>query len=82
LLTCPKSLLIIEGVMNKHTTPHEHLFEVGTCMEEVKEFQDRVLDMYDPNDQQKINLLKDLVKLQNELGDLENQFTKYIEENL
>ena len=62
-------------------TAREHQFEVGTCLEEIKEFQDRVLDMYDPKDQKKINLLKELVSLQAELEDLEKEFESYINLN-
>ena len=62
-------------------TAREHQFEVGTCLEEIKQFQDRVLDMYDPKDQKKINLLKELVALQNELEDLEKEFEEYIQDN-
>lgn len=62
-------------------TAREHQFEVGTCLEEIKQFQDRVLDVYDPEDQKKIALLKELVSLQSELEDLEKEFEKYVEEN-
>jgi len=62
-------------------TAREHQFEVGTCLEEIKEFQNRVLDVFDPKDQKKINLLKELVSLQNELEDLEKEFDNYIQEN-
>lgn len=62
-------------------TAREHQFEVGTCLEEIKQFQDRVLDVYDPEDQKKIALLKELVSLQNELEDLEKEFESYIKEN-
>lgn len=62
-------------------TAREHQFEVGTCLEEIKQFQDRVLDVYDPEDQKKIALLKELVSLQNELEDLEKEFENYIKEN-
>lgn len=62
-------------------TAREHQFEVGTCLEEIKEFQNRVLDVYDPEDQKKIALLKELVSLQNELEDLEKEFESYIKEN-
>lgn len=62
-------------------TAREHQFEVGTCLEEIKAFQDRVLDIFDPKDQKKIKLLKELVSLQNELEDLETQFETYIQDN-
>jgi len=62
-------------------TARDHQFEVGTCLEEIKQFEDRILDMYDPKDQKKINLLKELVSLQNELEDLEKEFESYIQEN-
>ena len=62
-------------------TAREHQFEVGTCLEEIKQFQDRVLDVYDPEDQKKIALLKELVSLQNELEDLDKEFENYIKEN-
>ena len=62
-------------------TARDHQFEVGTCLEEIKSFQDRVLDVYDPKDRKKIKLLEELVSLQNELEDLDKQFEKYIEEN-
>lgn len=62
-------------------TAREHQFEVGTCLEEIKEFQNRVLDVYDPEDQKKIALLKELVSLQAELEDLEKEFESYIKEN-
>ena len=62
-------------------TARDHQFEVGTCLEEIKSFQDRVLDIYDPKDRKKIKLLEELVFLQNELEDLDKQFEKYIEEN-
>jgi hypothetical protein len=54
---------------------------VGTCLEEIKQFQDRVLDIYDPKDQKKIALLKELVSLQNELEELDKEFEKYVQEN-
>jgi hypothetical protein len=50
-------------------------------LEEIKQFQDRVLDIFDPKDQKKINLLKELVSLQAELEDLEKQFDDYIQDN-
>ena len=62
-------------------TAREHQTEVGTCLEEIKQFQDRVLDVYDPEDQKKIALLKELVSLQNELEDLDKEFENYIKEN-
>jgi hypothetical protein len=62
-------------------TARDHQFEVGTCLEEIKQFQDRVLDIFNPKDQKKINLLKELVSLQAELEDLEKQFDDYIQEN-
>lgn len=62
-------------------TARDHQFEVGTCLEEIKGFQDRVLDVYDPKDQKKINLLKELVSLQAELEELEKEFESYIQEN-
>ena len=62
-------------------TAREHQSEVGTCLEEIKQFQDRVLDIFDPKDQKKINLLKELVSLQAELEDLEKQFDDYIQDN-
>ena len=62
-------------------TARDHQFEVGTCLEEIKSFQDRVLDCYDPKDQKKIALLKELVSLQAELEDLDKEFEKYVEEN-
>ena len=65
----------------KMKTARDHQFEVGTCLEEIKQFQDRVLDIFDPKDQKKIALLKELVSLQAELEDLEKQFDNYIQEN-
>ncbi len=62
-------------------TAREHQSEVGTCLEEIKQFQDRVLDIFDPKDQKKINLLKELVSLQAELEDLEKEFDDYIQDN-
>lgn len=62
-------------------TAFEHQMEVGTCLEEIKQFQDRVLDIYDPKDKNKTDFLKELVSLQSELEDLEKQFEKYIKEN-
>ena len=62
-------------------TARDHQFEVGTCLEEIKQFQDRVLDIYDPKDRKKIKLLEELVSLQAELEELEKEFENYIEEN-
>ena len=70
-----------DGGTGKMKTAREHQFEVGTCLEEIKQFQDRVLDIFDPKDQKKIALLKELVSLQAELEDLEKQFDNYIQEN-
>ena len=70
-----------KGGTTKMKTAFEHQMEVGTCLEEIKGFQDRVLDVFDPNDQKKINLLKELVSLQNELEELEEQFNNYAKEN-
>ena len=67
--------------LNNNMTARDHQFEVGTCLEEIKQFQDRVLDIYDPEDQKKIALLKELVSLQAELEDLDKEFEKYVQEN-
>jgi hypothetical protein len=67
--------------LNNNMTARDHQFEVGTCLEEIKQFQDRVLDVYDPKDQKKIALLKELVSLQAELEELDKEFENYIKEN-
>jgi hypothetical protein len=79
-----RTLMIItrtKGGTGKMKTARDHQFEVGTCLEEIKQFQDRVLDIYDPKDQKKIALLKELVSLQAELEDLDKEFEKYVQEN-
>lgn len=62
-------------------TPFEHQYEVGTCLQEIKQFQDRVLDVFNPGDQKKINLLKELVSLQAELEELEKEFETFVDQN-
>ena len=65
----------------KNPDVYTQISEIGSAEDQIKTMQNLLLDIFDPKDQKKINLLKELVSLQNELEDLEKQFADYIQEN-
>jgi peptidoglycan hydrolase CwlO-like protein len=52
----------------------QHLEEVNTSISNVKDMQDQVLDVYNPEDQKLNALLIELSNLQNELEQLDKDF--------
>jgi hypothetical protein len=65
----------------KNPDVYTQISEIGSAEDQIKTMQNLLLDIYDPKDQKKIALLKELVSLQAELEVLEKEFEKYVEEN-
>jgi peptidoglycan hydrolase CwlO-like protein len=59
----------------------QHLEEVGESMSNVRTMCDKVLDVYDPQDEYLNNLLKELSDLQNELEQLDRDFEALLATN-
>ncbi len=73
-LTSPCSAAIIIDVENNNMSIFQHLEEVNTSISNVKDMQDQVLDVYNPEDQKLNALLIELSNLQNELEQLDKDF--------
>lgn len=65
----------------KNPDVYTQISEIGSAEDQIKTMQNLLLDIFDPKDQKKIALLKELVSLQNELEELDKEFEKYVEEN-